>query len=99
VLIVCSLGATAKVAWVCSPEVMAKAAWARVARQRWSTWYGNGMLTGSNGSGMGVLTKSDGKGGMGEGGETKVNEAQKHSLLEAFVCLKTARSSDILPIN
>jgi hypothetical protein len=57
------------------------------------------MLAGSNGSGMGVLTKSDGKGGMGEGGETKVNEAQKHSLPEAFVCLKTARSLDILPIN
>ena len=57
------------------------------------------MLAGSDGSGMGVLTESNGKGGIGEGGKTKVNEAQKHSLPEAFVCLKTARSSDILPIN
>ena len=69
----CSLGVTVKVAWVCLPGAMAKVAWARVVRQRWSMWCVNGMLTGSDGeSGMGVLTRSDGKSGMGKGGKTKV---------------------------
>ena len=69
----CLLGVTAKVAWACSPEAMAKAAWARVARQRWLTWCVDGVLAGSEGkSGMGVLARSNGKSGMGEGSKTKV---------------------------
>jgi hypothetical protein len=69
----CSLGATVKVAWVCSPGVMAKAAWARAARQRWLMWCVDSVLAGSDSeSGMGVLTRSDGKSSMGEGGKTKV---------------------------
>ena len=57
----------------CSLGAMVKVAWVRVARQRWSMWCVNGMLTGSDSeSGIGMLARSNGKSGMGKGGKTKV---------------------------